>query len=74
MGKVGGRKCVTMMSLGNPLLRKGGSQTIRQTCLYLLRIPQATPAIPIVACSTQAACGIRKGSTLFQKGGPNIVR
>jgi hypothetical protein len=27
-------------NVGNPLLRKGGSQALRQTCLCLLRIPQ----------------------------------
>ena len=32
---------MTFMWVGNPLLRKGGSQTLRQTFLCLLRIPQA---------------------------------
>ena len=32
---------MTILSAGNPLLRKGGSQTLRQTGLCLLRIPQA---------------------------------
>ena len=50
----------TIMSVGNPLLRKGGSQTLRQTCLCLLRIPQAASAVPNMARRTKAACGIRK--------------
>ena len=34
-------------AVGNPLLRKGGSQTLRQTCLLLLRIPQGRPCCPL---------------------------
>ena len=45
--------------------RKGGSQTLRQTFLCLLRIPQAAPAVPIVAGRPKAACGIRKNVQKF---------
>ena len=56
---------MTIMSVGNPLLRKGGSQTLCQTFLCLLRIPQVAPAVPVVACCTEAACGIRKNVQKF---------
>ena len=56
---------MTLVPVGNPLLRKGGSQTLRQTFLCLLRISQAAPAVPIVVCRTRAACGIRKNEQKF---------
>jgi glycosyltransferase involved in cell wall biosynthesis len=87
--------------VGNPLLRKGGSQTLCQTFLHPLRIPQAaqeqqTTTGTVGGClrnpqndtkvlgrgvqsehvNDPAGPGLRSaergGSTLFQKGGPNI--
>jgi hypothetical protein len=58
--------------VGNPLLRKGGSQTLRQTFLCLFADSAGRPGAPIMDCCTETACGIRKGRTLFQKSGPKI--
>ena len=97
--------CMTFLSdnVGNPLLRKGGSQTLRQTFLCLFAdfagrlccsnrglsrgsgLRNSQKCTKVLGRGVQsehvndpAEPGLRSaergGSTLFQKGGPNIVR
>ena len=67
--------------VGNPLLRKGGSQTLRQTFLLPFADSAGSPRCPNRGLS-HGSClrnpqkhtkvlGRGLGSTLFQKGGPN---